>query len=130
MYPGRTTTSLHSTTRAEGLPSGVLVASTMAFGFGCSRRCHASASHSFASCSGSGGSVSANTVSECRDVDFMMRMVEGWQYGFIPLNSGWVQIARSTVQVGPHAGRIGDREHVARCPRYPSACRVVHHRDG
>src|SRR6266436_5433339 len=55
MKPGCGTTSLHSTTRAEGLPSRLAVASTMELAFGCWRAAQASASQAATTASGSAG---------------------------------------------------------------------------
>src|SRR6202035_5395095 len=61
MKPGCGTMSLHSTTRAEGLPSRVLVASTMEFALGCRRAAQASASQPATTASGSAGRGSARS---------------------------------------------------------------------
>src|SRR6266853_1894238 len=55
MKPGCGMMSLHSTTRAEGLPSRLAVASTMELAFGCWRAAQASASQAATTASGSAG---------------------------------------------------------------------------
>ncbi len=77
MYPGGATIALHSTTRAEGMPAGVVVASTMALGFGWFCASKACASHAAAIFKGSPGSGSASS-SVCAAGAFdIWAMVEG-----------------------------------------------------